>query len=227
MHKNTVSIHFLFRDTIRIYEDNDWVIFVILACAFASIAIFSFLRMSMWEYLRQELVISANNLLSWVAGSGVFVVLCSVLISQYIPVLPREIEERHIGGFTLNKFGYTLVVVALYYFVRIVITYFYYQSVGATHRWAAFYFSASKLYWVSALLLMAICFANEYYPIDKSVAFPLYCGLSVLFVCAKNAYYLFQKPAILPKEWFYKFLYICTLQIAPILVVLKLLFIIP
>ncbi|TQE61297.1 DUF4271 domain-containing protein, partial [Leptospira interrogans] len=40
----------------------------------------------------------------------------------------------------------------------------------------------------------------------------------------KNLVYIFHNQPILPEKWYYKFLYICTLQIVPVLVLWKFLF---
>ncbi|MDO5616201.1 MAG: DUF4271 domain-containing protein, partial [Cruoricaptor ignavus] len=40
----------------------------------------------------------------------------------------------------------------------------------------------------------------------------------------KILFFTFNKNYILPKEWYYKFLYICTLQFAPLFALSKLLF---
>jgi hypothetical protein len=51
-----------------------------------------------------------------------------------------------------------------------------------------------------------------------------YAFSMLMMFLAKCIFELFHKEPILPKEWYHKILYICTLQILPLLVLAKLLF---
>ncbi len=221
-----LRLSFLVVNEVRIPANNDWVMFTLLGCAFVLIFMMISLQRdaSVKEFLAQEFTVSANVFLSWLVTSFVFATLLSVLLSQFIPFVPKFFSEYPVFGYQVNKFGYTFLVVLLYYFIRAVFTYFFYQSSGAGRRWAVFYFTVTKLYFVLSLLLIIMCIINFYFPVDRKVAFPIYVGMLVVLFVFKLFYYLFHKNQILPKEWYYKFLYICTLQIIPLLVLWKLLF---
>lgn len=224
--KIIVFTHLLSYNIYREVPENDWVILIILSSIFVFVFSFSYLHRggTLVNYLRQEMTVSANNFLSWMISSAVFAVLLSTLISQYIPTLPEVIEKNAIGGFTLNKFGYTLAVLTAYYLFKTIFTYIFFQSVGAGKCWPRFYFVAGKFYLIYALVLMVMCVVHYYFSIDTVIIFPYYVLAGLIIWVGKIFYYIFQHPAVLPKEWYYKILYICTLQIAQVLVVYKSLF---
>ena len=217
---------FLIINQIRIPENNEWVIFILLGCAFIYIFMMLWLQRdsSVKEFLFQEFTVSANNLLSWVITSLVFSLLAATLFSQYIPTVPEFISKRDLFGFQLNKFGYTFTVLILFYFIKSVFTYFYYQATGSGRKWAVFYFTTTKLYFIWSLVLIGVCIMHYYFAVNRKEAFPFYILFFAIIFIFKLFYYIFHRSKILPKEWYYKFLYICTLQIIPILVLWKLLF---
>ena len=62
---------------------------------------------------------------------------------------------------------------------------------------------------------------------DSTNNFLSWIIISFVFAFAflfKQIYYILHSSNILPQKWYYKFLYICTLQIVPVLVLWKLLF---
>lgn len=179
---------------------------------------------SLKDFILQASEESSNQFLTWFITSLVFIVALSTLISQYIPIVPREIASIKISGFQLNKFGFTFLTLSLFYLVRMVLTYLLFSSIDNARNWKSFYFAATKFYFVASLVLIIANFAHYYFYIDKNQAFAIYIlALAFLFVF-KQFYYLFYKDQILPNSWYYKFLYICTLQIVPVLVLWKFLF---
>ena len=179
---------------------------------------------SLRDFLTQKFPDSVNNFLSWMIISVVFSMVLAAFISPYIPVIPIKVRSLSLFGFELNKFGFTLVVIFLFYFIRNLITYLFYAGTGSLKKWQIFYFSISKFYFVMSIILMIFCVANFFYTLDQSQAFSAYfVGFSGVIIF-KLIYYLAHPNNILPSKWYYKFLYICTLQIVPVLVLWKVLF---
>ena len=176
------------------------------------------------DFLMQKFPDSANNLLSWIIISLVFCALLAAFIAPFIPVIPVKVRELQLFGYELNKFGFSLVAILIFYWVRNLVSYLFYAGTGSLKKWHIFYFTISKFYFCVSILLMVLCVLNYFYTLDETRAFEIYfVGFSVLFVF-KLTYYLSHRNNILPPKWYYKFLYICTLQIVPVLVLWKVLF---
>jgi len=74
-------------------------------------------------------------------------------------------------------------------------------------------------------LLIMLNVAQFYVITDRDSFFMFSIILFLAMFIFKNIFYLMQPEAILPQKWYYKFLYICTLQIVPVLVLWKVLFV--
>ena len=179
---------------------------------------------SLKDFLLQKIEDSSNIYISWIIVSLVYVILLSVLISQYIPFIPKNISSLLIGGYEINKFGFTFLSVSSFYIVKIIITYFYYYGVRAQKKWQQFYFVATRFYFILSILLILGCLQVSYFPAERIQTFQTYGIFFIMIFVFKNIFYLFHNYRILPKNWYYKFLYICTLQIIPLLVLWKFLF---
>lgn len=167
---------------------------------------------------------SSNGPLNWFVISAVYSVLLSVFISQYVPIVPKIITDFHPLGLELNKFGYTFLCVCGFYILKLIFSYIFFISSGSRRRWFPFYFVASRYYIIYAIVLMILCIAHYYLPIDKRAASQYYTMFFALAFLFKIAFYWMNKNHILPLQWYHKLLYICTLQFAPLLVLWKLLF---
>lgn len=178
----------------------------------------------MKDYLLRSFENSSNNYLTWIITSIVFVVVISVFISQYIPFIPSFIRERSFLGLGLNKFGFTVSTVSLFYLFKTGFTYFYYYGVRSQKKWPRFYFVATRFYFVLTILLILACIQIYYFPFKNLDPVQTYSVIFAVIFVFKIVFYLFHNYRILPKNWYYKFLYICTLQIIPLLVLLKFLF---
>lgn len=179
---------------------------------------------SVKEFLQQKFPDSSNNLLSWAIISLVFCLVFSTLISQYIPIIPKKIAEIQIFGYELNKFGFTFITVSGFYLIKNISTYFFFAGTGSIKKWEVFHFTTSKFYFVFSVLLILLCIVHYFYDIDSLLLFNYYYWGLLLAFLFKQIFYITHKNNILPKKWYYKFLYICTLQIAPLLVLWKLFF---
>ncbi|MCC2590551.1 DUF4271 domain-containing protein [Chryseobacterium sp. MFBS3-17] len=211
---------------VRIPENNDWVIILLLCCAFLYVFMMISLHRdaSVKSFLQQEFAESSNLFISWVIVSLVTCLTLAALISQHIPIVPKAVSELQILGLQLNKFGFTFLTLVLFYLCKAALSYLFFQSVGFSRRWPAFTFTATRFYFVLSLFLMAACTGHYYFITHKAEMLHIYVISFALVVIFKQFYYLFHKNQILPPEWYYKFLYICTLQIMPLLALWKLLF---
>jgi hypothetical protein len=216
-----------FINQIRIPENNDWVVFILVGCLFLYIFMMNIIEReaNLKDFLLQKYFDSSNNLPSWIITSCVITLSLAVLISQYVPVVPEYAAKLQILGYQMNKFGYSLTVVSLFYFVRTALGFLYYQSIGDGKKWSIFYFTSTKFNFILSILVIILCITHYYFPIDKSKAFLYYFYFFLFVFIFKVFFYLFHRNNILPQKWYYKFLYICTLQIAPLLMLWKLLFI--
>lgn len=179
---------------------------------------------SLRDFLIQKYYDSSNNLASWVITSCVVAITLSILISQYIPIVPKYAADLQLLGFQINKFGYSLIIIFLFYILKTALGFLFYQSIGDGKKWNIFYFTSTKFYFIFSILLIILCITHYYFPIDKSKAFLYYLYFLAFIFLFKVFFYLFHRNNILPQKWYYKFLYICTLQIAPLLMLWKLLF---
>lgn len=79
------------------------------------------------------------------------------------------------------------------------------------------YLRCSKDLFNRSIIANGIGFAYYYFPIDKERALGCYLIIIGLLFFIKNILYIFHRDEPLPREWYYKILYICTLQILPLL----------
>lgn len=211
---------------VRLVENNDWVVFVLLGSIFVYVLMLMYLHRdaSLKEFLLQEFYDAGNSLPSWIIVSLIFVLQISTLLSQYIPVVPRLVNNFSVLGFSLNKFGFAFCSVSVFYLLKTVFSWFFYSSVSDEKTWKRMYFVGTKFYFVVSIILMGLNFVNYFGNVDKEIfLLGVLVGLVFLLIF-KLLFYLFNKNKILPSEWYYKILYICTLQIAPIFAIWRLLF---
>ena len=211
---------------IRIAQQNDWVVIIIICCIFLYIFMLLSLRRdsSVTEFLLQKFPDSTNNLLSWAIISFVFSLVLAVFVSQNIPIVPEKIADFQIFGYELNKFGFTFLSITGFYFTKNILTYLFFAGTGAAKKWDIFYFTASKFYFCFSIIVMALCVVHYFYSFDRFMMSNIYLAIFLLTFLFKLIFYIFHGNNILPEKWYYKFLYICTLQIVPVLVLWKLLF---
>lgn len=213
-------------ELVRIAQQNDWVVFIIIGCIFLYIFMLISLQRdsSVREFLLQKFPDSSNTFLSWLTISIVFSLLLATFISPYIPTVPKKVTQLQLFGYELNKFGFTFSAIAGFYVLKTVLSYLFFAGTGSLKKWPVFYFTVSKLYFCVSVIIMILCIANFFYPIDQFRVLPYYSIAFVMVFLFKLSFYFFHKNDILPEKWYYKFLYICTLQIMPVLVLWKVLF---
>lgn len=210
----------------RLVVNNDWVVISILLCICLYIFMILFLKgeSNLIDFFSSNLEDSNNVVASWYITSFCNALLISTLLVDYIPYLPSVIKEYDIAGYTLNRFGFVLLSVSSFYILRTVFSYFYYLSIGNSDRWEMLIFVTTKFYFAVSFLLVGLILANYFYEIDRIVFFKMITLLGIGVFIFKLLFYRFHHAKILPDFWYYKFLYICTLQIAPVLAIWKILF---
>ena len=175
-------------------------------------------------FLLQKFSDSSNNFLSWLIVSGVFTVLLATFLSQSIPIVPKKISDIQVFGYELNKFGFTLFSLILFYSFKSGLSYIFYAGTGSHKRWKLFQFASSKFYFTFSLLLIILCIYQYYFDVNNLQLFDYYFFGFVIIFLFKIFYYFLSHNQVLPERWYYKLLYLCTLQIAPILVIWRLLY---
>ena len=176
------------------------------------------------DFLTQKIEDSNNLTPSWLIISIVRCVMLSLLLSQFVPVIPKVFSEIKFFGYQINKFGFTLMSVIVFDIIRNMLTFFFYSSIGSGKNLKGLTLVSSKFYFLESIALIIAGFTLYFYPIDPVKYFYFIIGLVVGSFVLKNLIYIFHNQTILPEKWYYKFLYICTLQIVPTLVLWKFLF---
>ena len=217
----------LFANKLRLTQNYDWVIFILIGCAFLYLFMMISLQRdsSIREFLLQSFADSSNGFASWVITGVVTCLTGAALISQYVPIVPKFVADLQLFGLQLNKFGFVSIALILFYMLKAVFTFFLFESVGSSKKWSVFYFTGTKFYFTVSLLLIILNIVNYYFSLDSAVLFQIYLVFFAVSFIFKIFFYIFHRNNILPNQWYYKFLYICTLQIAPVMLLWKLLFI--
>ncbi len=223
---------------IRIVQQNDWVVFIIVGCLLLYVFMLLYLHRdsSVRVFLMQKFADSSNNFLSWLIISFVSTLLLATLISQSIPIVPKKISDLHFFGYELNKFGFTFLSLIVFYSLKSMLSYVFYAGTGSLKKWNLFQFTVSKFYFTLSLVLMMLCVYQYYYKVNdlqlinnfKPHDLQLfgYYAFGFVFVFLFKIFFFVLSPNnILPEKWYYKFLYICTLQFAPVLVLWRVLYI--
>ena len=211
---------------VRITEHNDWVVYCILGSIFAYIIVLSVFNRdaNIKDFLTQKIEDSNNLTPSWTIISIVRSVLISLLLSQFVPVVPRFISDFQFFGIQVNKFGFTFLAVIAFDIIKNLLTFLFYNSIGDGKNLKGLALISSKFYFLESIGLIIAAFALFYYPLDLVRYFYVIITVLISLFVMKNFIYIFHNQAILPEKWYYKFLYICTLQIVPVLVLWKFLF---
>lgn len=199
-------------------------------CILASVFLFIFMlaafhrSANIKDFLTENAEDVKNILSSWILVSAVDNILLSVLLSQFIPIVPKFISDIQIYDYQLNKFGFTFVSVTVFHLLKNAFTFLFYSSVGNREHLEMLALIATRFYFIESLILIVLNFSLYFYPVDLIVFFRITVIFLAGFFILKNLIYFFHNQPILPEKWYYKFLYICTLQIVPIFVLWKFLF---
>lgn len=211
---------------IRLTENNDWVVLVLLGSILVFVVVLQYLQResSVVKFFTQSFVDSSNIFPSYLLISLMYMLLLSTLLSSYVPIVPKFLSFWSIMGYSFSTFGFTFVAVLCFYFVKFIFSFFLYSSIGQDKKWGRLYFVSSKFYFALSLLLIVLLLIRFYFPVDSYLFYNGLLLLCVILFIFKVLFFTFNKNKILPDEWYYKFLYICTLQFIPLLPMWKLLF---
>ncbi|NAW51669.1 DUF4271 domain-containing protein [Elizabethkingia argentiflava] len=212
---------------IRVIENNDWIIYSIIGIIILYIISSKILNkeVSFIEDLQLSLEESNNVGISCILSSFIYIFILSILLSQYIPIVPKFITENlHLNGYSLNKFGFTFVSYLVLYSGKYLFSYLFFTCSGNMQRWKSYMFNLGKFFRVITILFCAMTIALYFFPINRFQALEYYIFILICIMLCKIAFLLFSASPTLPQEWYYKFLYICTLQILPHLAIWKFLF---
>ncbi|SDE56322.1 DUF4271 domain-containing protein [Riemerella columbipharyngis] len=211
---------------VRIVENKDWIIYTLLGISFLYVFMFRILlrEISVVKFytLKEEFV--SNRFQTWVISSLGLSIVMSLAFSQFMPIIPKIFGSCAPFGYQLNKFGVFWICMVALFSVRSVFTLLFFLSIGEVKIWGSFYYVAAKYYFALSLVLMILVLVQNFLlPDGSDMLYPYVVVFGFSFVL-KNLIYLFNNLQILPSEWYYKILYICALQILPILVLWKFLF---
>lgn len=218
MHK----IHRVVRSSVN----YDWVIGILLLTILVLVVVFQYLQREakLRVFFTQNFIDSGNIFPTYLLVSFIYVLLFSTFFAFYLPVIPPEVEKFSLFGYSLNRFGFVLLVSSLYYLLRFFLTFFFYSSIGEDRKWARLYFVTSKFYMALSFVLMAGILLVYFFEFNALTLLRFSLLIALLLFVFKLFFYLFNRNYFLPKAWYYKILYICTLQFLPVLVLWKLLF---
>ena len=155
--------------------------------------------------------------------NGVTVLLISILlVSQF------NISYNHFDNFRFNylsRVGITFSIISIIMLFRLLIEVTFYRVFYESSSVSYFMKSSSFVNAKNVLLLLVICFLFFYTSINKE--YLLIVGFILLFMNRIwEIYHIYTKQISDNKSiWYYNILYLCTLEILPIMVLAKLLII--
>ena len=212
---------------IRLVEHCDWVIYCIVVIVFSYIIMFRTLHrnISLLDFVLQKYEDSSNRTLSWFFTTILFSWSFSLLFSQYLPVIPGYIPKYFsLFGFHFNKMGFMLISLLLFYLFKNMLIYIFYGSINDLKKFGQYGYVSQKFYLIYSLVLLLISVIHYYFPVDRPALFKGYLLLTIFTFGIKNAIFILHANQILPSTWYYKILYICTLQILPSMLLWKIWF---
>ena len=155
--------------------------------------------------------------------NGVTVLLISILLVSYF-----NISYNHFDNFRfsyLSRVGITFSIISIIMLFRLLIEVTFYRIFYESSSVSYFMKSSSFVNAKNVLLLLVICFLFFYTTLNKE--YLLIVGFILLFMNRIwEIYHIYTKQISDNKSiWYYNILYLCTLEILPIMVLAKLLII--
>ncbi|MFC0342676.1 DUF4271 domain-containing protein [Epilithonimonas hispanica] len=175
------------------------------------------------DFLLLKLEDSNNLTPSWLIISIVKCLMTALLLSQFVPIVPK-LFSIDVLGFQINKFGFTFLALLSFDVIKNILTFLFYSSIGSGKNLKGLTLVSSKFYFLESIVFIIASFALYFFPVDLVKYFYFIIGMVIFSFFLKNLIYIFHNQSILPEKRYYKFLYICTLQIVPFLVLWKFLF---
>ena len=155
--------------------------------------------------------------------NGVTVLLISILLVSHF-----NISYNHFDNFRFNylsRVGITFSIISIIMLFRLLIEVTFYRVFYESSSVSYFMKSSSFVNAKNVLLLLVICFLFFYTTLNKE--YLLIVGFILLFMNRIwEIYHIYTKQISDNKSiWYYNILYLCTLEILPIMVLAKLLII--
>lgn len=212
---------------VRILENKDWIIYSIIAIIvlyiFTSRVINKGLSLTDFLFLPKEN--TGNLYVNYSLISLAYVFILSVFLSPHLPIIPQWVAEHVVfQGYTLNKLGFTFLSFSLFYLSKCLLSYLFFKSSFSIKNWNWFVFKLNKFYGVLVALFTLLTIFEYFTPLTTHISLTHYLGILIIILLAKVMLLLFNRDPVFPNGWYYKFLYICTLQITPYLAIVKFLF---
>jgi len=153
--------------------------------------------------------------------NGITVLLLSLLMVSYY-----NISYNYFGNFKfyyLSSVGITFGIISVIMLFKLLIEVTFYRVFYESSSVSFFMKSSSFVNAKNVLLLLIICFLFFYTSITKE--YLMMIGFILLFINRLiEVYYIYSKQINNNKSiWYYNILYLCTLEILPIMVLAKLL----
>jgi|GEM_PF-87950 len=206
---------------IRSVENNDWVILVLLGVASIYATMFRLLNkdQSLLEYMKLPVEYGGNLLMNWVVSGFIYVSVSSVLLFDYVQEIPDFVTDNiSLWGYNFNEFWFIFIVNSVFYIIKCIFSYLFFVVTGNVKRWKTYVFVVNKLFYFAILPTCLLVFIYYFYPINQDYFFNILVIFFFLLLLLKNIFLIVSANKPLPREWYYKFLYICTLQILPHLI---------
>lgn len=156
--------------------------------------------------------------------SCVYILLLSMLTYILVPERPWSVLSWDIFGYRPNIFGFCLMVYAAYFIFKFLLGRLLYGLSGSTRKFI--YLQTFMLRWylltVPLLLILSFVYFFHFYPNTNYNEAFRYFLLGIFFIKLIGIVSLTQK--VLPRNHYLKIVYLCTLQIMPVVVLIKVLF---
>lgn len=212
---------------LRVVEDQDWIVYCLVAVVVLYILTSRLFNKgaSLLQMLKSVPDETDHTYLNSIFITFAYILTLSVFISPFIPIVPEFVaNDLDINGYKLSKFGFTFISLLLFYPLKTVFSYLFYKATLSSKEWVFYVFSVNKYFIILTILFCGLTVAQYFYPVDSNLMFNYYIALLIFLFIGKQAYLAFNHYRTLPINWYYKILYICTLQILPYIAIGKFLF---
>lgn len=213
---------------LRIVHNHDWVIFSLLSIGFLYAFTFRiFLReisLKNFFFPKEEHIFS-NMFLVWFNFTIGYIVNLCISFSQLLPSTSRLVNEISYDDWILNKIGFSLLCITLFQLFKFILSFIFISNYSdKKFLWKNFYFQSSRAILLQSIFLFGLNLLEFYGQIEKEILLYILIFVFGLFLFIKCCFFLFSRQSFLPNEWYYKILYICTVQILPEVIIWKFLF---
>lgn len=204
----------------RLTENKDFITYVLLT----GLLILIIMKALFFDVFEETFKLnpeqkSENKLIVGGAITLVFVLFISLIINSLIK------EEIAITIFPSSVSSYLIIVLSLLAFVILknLFAYLFHIIIDGYES----YFNISQIRVTNASwLMMGSLFLVLYYfysPFDKTYFLYITIGFFVTIKAVEWLYYLLKKFANNNLQWYYKIVYLCTFEILPVVIILKVL----